>query len=92
MANGRIEPVVARRCHEGLRAPVAERRMIWEPSAHRRPSGGLDHVGLDGGLVYKRQPFQGVAHEGLSASDPDVARERDIGAFLLSRLQVFFCD
>ena len=65
--------------------------MIAQAGADRRPSRRLDHVRFNRRLVDESKPFQRVAHEGLATSDPDVTREGDIGALLLSRLQVFFC-
>ena len=76
---------------KGLRAPVSERRMIDQALPARGPSGGLDHVGLDGCLVDECQPLQMVGHEGLALRDPDVPQVGDVLALLLKRLQVFFC-
>jgi hypothetical protein len=87
----RLQPIAAQHRHEGLRAPVAERRLIDEPLAARCPAGGLDHVGLHRSLVEKPEPVQHVGHEGLAPRDPDMACPGHIGPLLLSRAQVFFC-
>jgi hypothetical protein len=73
-------------------APVAEGSVIAQAIPDWCPAGCLDHACLHRRLVDESQPFQGVAHEGLAAGDPDASREGDIGALLLSRVQVFFCD
>ena len=83
---------MAKRGDEGLRVPVAERRMIDQPFADRRPSRGLDHIGLQPSFIQKDQALQMLGHEGLTQTPPDPSLQRHIRARLFSGLQVFFCD
>ena len=87
---GRIQPIMAQGGNEGLGAPVAEGRMVDQARAFRGPSGGLDHVRLQRGLVDETYAWQQVAHEGLTPRDPDMARLADLRPLLFGGLQVFF--
>lgn len=86
------EPVMTQPGDEGLRMPVPERRVIEQPLAPRRPSCGLDKLGVKRGFVDEDQPFQGPTHEGLAPRDPDLACAGDIGPPLLCGVQGFFYD
>ena len=88
----RVDPVVAQTGNEGLRVPVAERRMIDQPLTDRCPACRLDHVGLEPSLVQKHEPFQMPGHDGLAVSLPDPALLGHIRPGLLSGAQVFFYD
>jgi hypothetical protein len=88
---GSGEPVAAQAGDEGLRLPVAERRVIDQALALGRPAGGLGELGVERGLVDEDQPFQGMAQEGLAVGDPEVARLGDVRPPLLGRAQGFFC-
>jgi hypothetical protein len=48
---GRVQPVMAQGGDKGLGAPMPERCMIDEALPARRPSCGLGHVCLEGGLI-----------------------------------------
>ena len=72
-----------------LQMPMPERRMIDKPLANRRPAGGFDHLGVEGGLIDEDQAVQGLAHEGLAAGDPDATRQRHVRPVLLGGEQCF---
>ena len=73
-----------------LEMPMPERRMIDKPLANRRPAGGFDHLGVEGGLIDEDQAVQGLAHEGLATGDPDATRQRHVRPVLLGGEQCFF--
>ena len=88
---GRVEPVMAQGSDESLGVPVSERDMIDQTCPAWRPSGGLGQVGFQGGFVDKPYVCQHVTHEGLAATDPDLAGQSVIRPLLLDGAQVFFC-
>ncbi len=53
---GRIDPVMAKGCQEGQRAPFAERSAGDQLAPARRPAPDRRHVGLSPGLVDEDQP------------------------------------
>ena len=87
----RVQPIMAEGSDQGLRAPVAEGRMIDQALSARCPAGGLGHVGLYRGFVDEGQPFEMVGHEGLALRDPDMAQVGHVPALLFKRTEVFFC-
>ena len=87
---GRVQPVMAQGGDEGLGLPVAKASVIDQTRPAGRPSGRLGHVGLERRLINKPYACQHVAHEGLAARDPDIARQGDIRPLLLDGAQVFF--
>ena len=87
---GRVQPVMAQSADEGLGAPMPEGGVVDKALAARCPTGGLGHVGFDGGFIDERQPFQMVGHEGLAFHNPDMVQFSHILALLLKGLQVFF--
>ena len=88
--SGRCQSVLAQTGDESLGMPMPERRMIDKPLANRRPAGGFDHLGVEGGLIDEDQAVQGLAHEGLAAGDPDATRQRHVRPVLLGGEQCFF--
>jgi hypothetical protein len=50
---------------------MTERGMVDQALADRGPSGGLDKVGLQAGLINEDQPFQHVGHVRLEGFDPE---------------------
>ena len=50
---GRDQAVVTESGDEGLRIPMTEGGMVDQSLADRCPTGGLDEIGLEGGLVDK---------------------------------------
>lgn len=59
-----VQAVMAQGRDEGLGAPMAERHVVYEALAARRPARRLGHAGLDRGLVDERQSFQILAMKG----------------------------
>ena len=85
-----IDPVMSKTCDERLGVPAPCRSMLDQPISELGPAAGLCHVGLEAGLIDKNQPFQMVAHEGLTARDPDGPVPRHIGPLLFAGPQIFF--
>ena len=67
----RVQPVVPQGTNERLGVPMPERGVVDQALSPRRPTGGLCHIGFDGGFVDENQSFQMVGHEGLALGDPD---------------------
>ena len=87
---GGIQPIMAQGSNEGLGVPMAKGCMVDQALTSRAPVGGLDHVGLDRGLVDEAQPCQHVPHAGLAARDPGMADLQDVPTLLFKGSQAFF--
>ena len=87
---GRVDPVMAKPGNEGLGVPVPGRGMVDQPDSDRCPAGGLGHVGFQRGFVNKDKSFEVIAHERLTAVDPDRPILCYIRPLLLAGAQVFF--
>ena len=76
---------------EGLRVPMASRRMVNQSRSFRCPSRSLGHVGLERCLIDKDKAFEMISHEGLAARLPSRAISCNIRPLLLAGPEVFFC-
>ena len=54
---------------------MPKRRAVNQALTARCPSGGLDHVGFERRLINESKLFQMVAHERLTACDPEASRQ-----------------
>ena len=75
---------------EGLGLPAAKRRAAIEPFSTQAPAALPGHVGLDGGLITKDQPFRTVAHDWLAAFCPVMACPQHACALPPGGDQAFF--
>lgn len=86
----RGQAIAAQGGDEGLRFPMAERRMRLQTLAAQCPPAQAGHFGGRSRLVNEQQPVRFLAHPGLTVFTPDLAFARYVSAFTLGRQQRFF--
>jgi hypothetical protein len=87
---GRDQAVVAQSGDEGLRALVAQRRVVAHPHPSQRPAAQPRHVGPGAAFVDEDQPVRLGAHPRLPPAGPFGARRAHVGARALAGDQRFF--